>query len=85
MRGAFGFGLKAVAKAMKKAGLIETEWGDGPADGLGAMAGAWSCDSEARRAGKRMTELDLMKSIEAYNRVDVKVMAEVLSFLRRSR
>jgi hypothetical protein len=39
--GAFGFGLKAIARAMAAQGLIETTWEDGPADGLGAMVGAW--------------------------------------------
>jgi hypothetical protein len=47
VRGAFGFGLKAIAKALRTHGLIETVWGDGPADGLGAMVGAWWCHREA--------------------------------------
>ena len=33
--GAFSFGLKAVAKAMRAAGLISVDWPDGPTDGLG--------------------------------------------------
>ena len=53
--GAFSFGLKPIAKAMHAAGFIETTWGDGPTDGLGAMIGAWWCDTEARRLGVPMT------------------------------
>jgi len=85
VRGTFGFGLKAVAKAMHQAGLIATKWGDGPTDGLGAMVGAWWCDGEAARHSASMRDLDLMKSIEAYNEVDCRVMAEVLHFLRTQR
>ena len=40
VRGALGFGLKAVAQAMYKLGLFETKWKSGPVDGPGAMVGA---------------------------------------------
>ena len=50
VKGAFGFGLKAVTHAMHAAGLIEVVWNEGPADGLGAMVGAWSADAAARAA-----------------------------------
>ena len=52
---------------------------------LGAMAGAWWCEAEARRSGGSMRALDLMAAIGRYNEVDCRTMAEVLSFLRRSR
>ena len=81
MTGAFNFGLKAIAKAMHAAGFIETTWGDGPTDGLGAMIGAWWCDAEARRFVVPMIELDLMREIAAYNAVDVRVMADVVGWL----
>jgi hypothetical protein len=85
VRGAFGFGLKAIAKAMQQHGLIETVWADGPADGLGAMIGAWWCQREADRRGCALSEIDLMREIGAYNEVDCRVMAEVLEYLRRCR
>ena len=85
VRGAFGFGLKAIAKGMHAHGLIQTRWGDGPADGLGAMVGAWHCNREGRRLSVPMTELDLMRQIADYNEVDCKVMAEVLAYLRKNR
>lgn len=85
VRGAFNFGLKAIAKAMHVHGLIQTLWNDGPADGLGAMVGAWRCHHEASQRGVSMTEIDLMREIERYNEVDCKVMAEVLMFLRKKR
>lgn len=85
VRGAFGFGLKAIARALHGHGLIQTLWSDSATDGLGAMVGAWSCHHEAERLGVPMSELSLMREIEAYNEVDCKVMAEVLSYLRRHR
>jgi len=85
IRGAFGFGLKAVAKALYQHGLIQTQWTDGPTDGLGAMVGAWRCHHEAVRRGIPMTEIALMGEIERYNGVDCKAMMEVLAFLRQNR
>lgn len=85
VRGAFGFGLKAIAKAMHAAGLIPTNWPDGVADGMGAMIGAWWCDGEPQKIGGSMRDLDLMKAIEGYNRVDVEAMRDVLGWLRRNR
>jgi predicted RecB family nuclease len=84
-KGAFGFGLKALAKAFHAHGLIETNWSDGPTDGLGAMTGAWWCDHEARRRGVPMAHLDLMLELESYNEVDCRVMAEILDWLRKNR
>ena len=84
VRGALAFGLKAVAKAMHEHGLIETLWGDGPADGLGAMVGAWWCAAEARRTGAPMNRIDLMQNIICYNEVDCKVMMEIVQYLREN-
>jgi hypothetical protein len=83
--GAFGFGLKAIARGLHAQGHVRTVWGDGPADGMGAMVGAWWCDAEARRTGGSMRALELMDEICAYNEVDCRTMAEVLDWLRRER
>ncbi len=85
VRGAFDFSLKSLAKAMHAAGLIETTWGDGPTDGMGAMVGAWWCDAEAARVGGSMRDLELMHEIERYNEVDCRVMAELVAWLRKNR
>ncbi len=82
VRGALGFGLKAVANALHAHGLIATNWADSPVDGLGAMVGAWRCDAEARKTGVSMTELTLMREITRYNEVDCKVMMEIVRYLR---
>ena len=51
VKDAFGFGLKAIATNLEKHGLITTTWEDGPADGLGAMVGAWYCDRISKEQG----------------------------------
>ncbi len=88
--GAMGFGLKAVGKALRARGAIETAWEDGPTDGLGAMTGAWWCYREAARLGVSVREVRtasdgraLMREIEGYNEVDCRVMAETIQYLRR--
>jgi hypothetical protein len=83
VRGARSFGLKAVARAMKAHGLIETEWGEGLADGTGAMAGAWAAADIAAKDGGAMGDVELMRDVSRYNEIDCRVMAEVLDHLRR--
>ena len=78
----WGFGLKDVAKAMRKHGMIDTDWGDSQVDGLGAMVGAWHCDEVARRKGTSMADEPLMKEIIEYNEVDCRVMMEIIRYLR---
>lgn len=83
IRGAMGFGLKAVARALHAHGLIATEWGEGLADGTGAMAGTWIAAAEAKQAGVPLESIPLMREIDRYNEIDCRVMAEVLDHLRR--
>ena len=82
VRGALNFGLKTFARAMHDRGLIETSWGDSKVDGLGAMTGAWWCNSEVVAKGGKLTDVELMQDIAAYNEVDCKVMMEIVHYLR---
>lgn len=82
IRGAMGFGLKAVANALHSHGLISTRWKDGPTDGLGAMVGAWTCDAEATANGAGVRDLPLMREIAEYNEVDCRAMYDILEYLR---
>lgn len=82
VRGALGFGLKEVAKAMHAHGLIETDWPDSTVDGLGAMVGAWRCGEITRLRDIPMSTLPLMQEIARYNEVDCKVMMEIVRYLR---
>jgi hypothetical protein len=85
VKGAFSFGLKSVARAMRAHGLIQTAWGEGLADGAGAMAGAWSAAADSRARGRALAESPVMQEIARYNEVDCRVMAEILDYLRRER
>jgi predicted RecB family nuclease len=82
VRGAFGFGLKEIAKALHGHGFIETLWEDSSLDGLGAMTGAWWCYEEAGRKGLPVEDLDLMREIVRYNEIDCRVLMDVVRFLR---
>lgn len=83
IKGALAFGLKVVAKAMLMNDMIRTRWEDGPADGLGAMVGAWNCDAKAELSGGKLLDFELMKDIRSYNETDCKVMWEVINYLRK--
>ncbi len=84
VKGAFGLGLKAIATALKSHGLIETDWGDSPVDGMGAMVAAWHCDAEAELEGGRLIDQSIMREVAEYNEVDCRVMWEILDYLRRN-
>lgn len=84
VRGAFGFGLKEIARTLHDHGLIETSWDDSPVDGQGAMVGAWHCDREAAARGTRLADTELMQEIQRYNEVDCRVMQQILDYLREN-
>ena len=85
VRGAFSFSLKPIARSLHALGHIQTHWGEGLADGAGAMVGAWNAAVEAKRKGVTLGATDVMGEIAAYNEVDCRVMAEILDYLRRER
>ena len=78
-----GFNLKDYAKALFDQGHINTLWEEASLDGLGAMTGAFTCEELARKEGKKLKDIPLMKSIIKYNEVDCKVMMEILEFIRQ--
>jgi hypothetical protein len=82
VRGAHGFGLKAITKALNNLELIDIEWPDGTTDGLGAMTGAWWCDEQAEINGDTLTDYELMDDIRDYNEIDCRAMLEIISYLR---
>jgi hypothetical protein len=85
VRGAFSFSLKPIARSLHALGHIQTHWGEGLADGAGAMAGAWNAAVEAKRTGVALGATTVMGEIARYNEVDCRVMAEILDYLRRER
>jgi hypothetical protein len=85
VRGAYGYGLKEIAKSMRAAGLIDVSWGDGPADGMGAMAAAYTADARAAAEGKRLADYDYFRAGAEYNAADCRSMFLVLAWLRANR
>lgn len=92
VKGAWGFGLKAIGKGLHKHGLIQTLWMDGPADGLAAMGGSWACYRVAQENGIAVTDVvfqdvagnphHLFHEVIEYNEIDCRVMAESIMFIR---
>jgi|CXWL01.1.fsa_nt_gi hypothetical protein len=82
VRGAMGFGLKAIGKALHKHGLIKTSWADGPTDGLGAMVAAWQASEQIAGTANPLMSTSLMLEVRQYNEVDCRVMAEVIGYIR---
>ena len=51
-------GIEALTNNKSGKLVVPIKWDDGPADGLGAMVGAWFCAKEAKEAGcKAMWEI----------------------------
>lgn len=86
INGCMSFGLKDVASAMKKHGFIESEWDKMSAciDGQSAMVAARKAYYTARKSNISMKDIPIMKQIRQYNRVDVRVLYEILTYLREN-
>ena len=84
IEGCLGFGLKTIATTLKKHGCIATGWDGGSSclDGQGAMIGAWNAHKQAQAQGISMRDTPIMREIGRYNEVDVKVLYEIVTYLR---
>lgn len=86
VRGAFGFGLPDVAKALYDLGLIATPLPDLPAEPtpvLSAMAAVWSAAEEAKEQGCLLRQMATVQTIGLYQQAACKSMMEILALLRR--
>lgn len=86
INGCMSFGLKDVASAMKKHGFIKTSWNKKSVcvDGQSAMIAARKAHNAARDAHTSMKKIPVMKQIIKYNEVDVKVLYEIITYLRKN-
>lgn len=86
VKGALGFSLKQIAPALRNLNCISSTWDMGSSclDGKGAMVGAWKACKEARTRNIPMSQMPQIREIIKYNEVDVKVLYEILSYLRSS-
>lgn len=83
IKGCLGFGLKQVAKSMKEYGFIQTSWTTSSClDGKSAMVGAWKAFKIAKERCIGMKDVPETREIVRYNEVDVKVLYEILLYLR---
>jgi hypothetical protein len=76
----FKFGLKSIAGAMRKHGMISASMESKCSSGLTAMIGAWKTYSECENPESS----EIMKDIIKYNEFDCKVLWEILTFLRKN-
>lgn len=74
------FGLKAVAKAMHKHGMIKTKIESECTSGLSAMVKAWNCYTNSSDP----VSSPEMKDIAKYNEFDCCVLWEIISYLRKN-
>lgn len=87
-KGAFGFGLKAIAKSLLEHGAIDrsTYWKqDGSIkDGMDAMVQLTRCYKLARDNGTftDLQSLPVMGDMESYNDTDCRMVYEILNYLR---
>ena len=86
VNGCMSFSLKDVARAMNKHGFIKTSWDKTSVcvDGQGAMIAAQKANIEARERGVALYDVPILNEILKYNEVDVKVLHEIVTYLRKN-
>ena len=80
IKGCFGFGLKEIAKNMIKHNLISTKLESDCTNGMTAMVRAWKCYTDFPNPVKAPIMLDVIK----YNEFDVKVLCDIVTYLREN-
>jgi len=78
LKDCYKFGLKPIAKAMKKHKMISACIESECNSGMAAMVNAWNC----YKSSDSPTTSDAMKDIAKYNEFDCKVLWEIVSYLR---
>jgi putative phage-type endonuclease len=83
-RGALNFGLKSVVGAFYDNGFINTRWPQDSAitNGMNALIYAYQAHLDCVKTGANMQDTDIIQEITQYNEVDVKVIWEILTYLR---
>ncbi len=86
VKGALSFGLKEISRAMKSHGFVETGWDDcgSCCDGQDAMVRAWECYNKSKKTNVSVISLPSMTEITKYNQSDVKVLKEIIEYLREN-
>jgi hypothetical protein len=83
IKGCLNFKLKSIAKAMYEHGFISSIWEDSKvADGQSAMIHTIMSDKDAIKKKVKLSTLSDVKVMLHYNEMDVKVLQEILHYLR---
>ena len=80
IKGCFKFGLKAISKAMRDHGMITTSIDSSCNSGMMAMVNAWKC----YQTSNDPVNTETMRDIAKYNEFDVKVLWDIMGYLRRN-
>jgi len=86
IHGCMSFGLKDVASAMKNHGFIHSVWDKSSScvDGQGAMIAAYQANKSAILNNLSMKSIPIINDVIKYNRVDVRVLYEIVTYLRQT-
>jgi len=85
IKGCMSFGLKDVASSMKNHGFISTSWNMNSSciDGQSAMIAARKSHNISIKKKINMSQIPIMNEIIKYNEVDVRVLYEIIHYLRQ--
>lgn len=84
VKGVLNYGLKNIAKAFHKLGFISTIWGESEcADGADAAVNVYRAYLESQHTNTLLSQHPILQDIAIYNEVDVKVLQEILYYLRK--
>jgi hypothetical protein len=81
VKNCFKFGLKEIAKAMYEHGFIETKIESDCRSGLDASVLAWRAYTDLDESENKQT---ILEDIAEYNKFDVKVLSDILNYLRKN-
>jgi putative phage-type endonuclease len=85
-RGAMNFGLKSVVGAFYDNGFIKTRWPQDSAitNGMNALIYAYQAHLDCVKNNTNMQDTEIIQEITQYNEVDVRVIWEILTYLRKN-
>ncbi len=81
IKGAYDFGLKTIANAMYKNGMIQTIW-ENDLNGFTVMLQIEKYNKEAIELGLKLTDYQEVNNIITYNMIDCQVLAEIIVYLQ---
>ena len=87
VKGCLGFGLKTIATQMMEYGMIKSKWDKNELtclSGTDAIVAVWEAENLSKKRGIPLTATAEVKDIVEYNKIDVKVLQEILKYIRKN-